>query len=384
MIGLKIRVVITSLLGFCFMDRGLTCTLTGMIYGVIFLSMTTLFLQGLAQLLGPWSVRRVVLSVLLFSAALIQYHFYLLHTRLLLDKTAFFLSYIPLLMAFGPLMRLYFLVLSKQAIFSVFAVIKHSLMPVFGVAYYVFYALYPRVEIRQILDGLYAGSGHAQFYLISFLSGLTLLVYAVIILKEQPKFWHRDALLNVPLLMGWALINICFVIAMMFCVFSGAFLVFITHVGNVIVSLVFIGIFLVNLRYPELFVSWLFEVQKNQRTRQYLGEIDPVDMLETIRNAMMDDELFKDTELSLEKLSDLFDLTRYQLSELLNDYAGVSFHDFVAKYRVEAAKKTLLDDPWKKVISVATEVGFNSQATFNKTFKKWTGMTPSEFQKNSK
>ena len=53
-----------------------------------------------------------------------------------------------------------------------------------------------------------------------------------------------------------------------------------------------------------------------------------------------------------------------------------------ATYRVEEAKKKLLDPAFKhlSVLGIAEEVGFSSKSSFNSVFKKHTGTTPSEFR----
>ena len=59
----------------------------------------------------------------------------------------------------------------------------------------------------------------------------------------------------------------------------------------------------------------------------------------------------------------------------------VNFYDFINKYRVEEAKKLLIEDIHNyKILAIAYEVGFNSKATFNRVFKKFTELTPSEFK----
>jgi AraC-like DNA-binding protein len=55
----------------------------------------------------------------------------------------------------------------------------------------------------------------------------------------------------------------------------------------------------------------------------------------------------------------------------------------VNRYRIEEAKRLLTNPPDKKitVLEVLYEVGFNSKSSFNTLFKKYTGLTPSEFKK---
>jgi AraC-like DNA-binding protein len=63
-----------------------------------------------------------------------------------------------------------------------------------------------------------------------------------------------------------------------------------------------------------------------------------------------------------------------------------NFMDLLNNYRIEEAKEMLLK-PGKNdrsILEIAFEVGFNSKEVFNRCFKKYTGMTPSEFKKMNK
>jgi AraC-like DNA-binding protein len=65
----------------------------------------------------------------------------------------------------------------------------------------------------------------------------------------------------------------------------------------------------------------------------------------------------------------------------LSELAGNNFYDFINGYRIMEAKRLLLD-PSKRhytVLAIAFESGFNSKTTFNKVFRKVTGLTPTEF-----
>ena len=68
---------------------------------------------------------------------------------------------------------------------------------------------------------------------------------------------------------------------------------------------------------------------------------------------------------------------------MLNQHLQKSFNEFVNYYRVEAIKTKLQDEAANNltIAGVAMECGFNSQATFQRTFKDLTGMSPSEFRK---
>ena len=87
------------------------------------------------------------------------------------------------------------------------------------------------------------------------------------------------------------------------------------------------------------------------------------------------------SDLKISELADSLAVPYYQLSQLINDEFLVNFYDFINKYRVEEAKKLLMEDNRNyKILAIAYEVGFNSKATFNRVFKKFTDLTPSEFK----
>jgi len=87
------------------------------------------------------------------------------------------------------------------------------------------------------------------------------------------------------------------------------------------------------------------------------------------------------SDLKISELADSLTVPYYQLSQLINDEFLVNFYDFINKYRVEEAKKLLIEDTKNyKILAIAYEVGFNSKATFNRVFKKFTDLTPSEFK----
>ena len=86
-------------------------------------------------------------------------------------------------------------------------------------------------------------------------------------------------------------------------------------------------------------------------------------------------------DLKISELAESLSVPYHQLSQLINEEFLVNFYDFINKYRVEDAKKLLIEDNRNyKILAIAYEVGFNSKATFNRVFKKFTGLTPSEFK----
>jgi AraC-like DNA-binding protein/threonine/homoserine/homoserine lactone efflux protein len=98
---------------------------------------------------------------------------------------------------------------------------------------------------------------------------------------------------------------------------------------------------------------------------------------------MQTEKPFLDCELSLVKLAELMNVSTHILSYIVNNGFDENFYQFVNRYRIEEAKKLITNPQMNhfNLIGIAYEVGFNSKTVFNTTFKKYTGITPSEFKK---
>jgi AraC-like DNA-binding protein len=94
---------------------------------------------------------------------------------------------------------------------------------------------------------------------------------------------------------------------------------------------------------------------------------------------------YLDSELTLSGLAQQLNISRSQLSQLINEGVGDNFYNFINKYRVEQVKK-FMTDPSKKnlnMLGIALDAGFKSKSTFNLIFKRFTGLTPTEYRNNT-
>ena len=66
---------------------------------------------------------------------------------------------------------------------------------------------------------------------------------------------------------------------------------------------------------------------------------------------------------------------------MINAGAGKNFNDFVNAYRVDEFKRQVREPASAHLsfLGLALDCGFNSKATFNRAFKKFTGTSPKEF-----
>ncbi|WP_233206892.1 MULTISPECIES: AraC family transcriptional regulator [Flavobacterium] len=101
-------------------------------------------------------------------------------------------------------------------------------------------------------------------------------------------------------------------------------------------------------------------------------------------NAMQIDKIYLDGKLSIQDVSDKLNIPRQYISEVLNEHMNNNFQDFINEYRVEEFVNRLKNDQNNNLtlLGIATDVGFNSKSSFNATFKKFKGLTPTQFKKN--
>ena len=105
---------------------------------------------------------------------------------------------------------------------------------------------------------------------------------------------------------------------------------------------------------------------------------------EKIVIAMSVEELYLDSSLTVHKLAKSINSNSKYISNIINSEFQQNFAVFVNTYRIEKAKKILINPDYKQytIESISKEVGFNSKSAFNIAFKKITNQTPSEFRKS--
>lgn len=96
-------------------------------------------------------------------------------------------------------------------------------------------------------------------------------------------------------------------------------------------------------------------------------------------------QIYKNANLSLRSLAEQLKINPRYLSTIINERLQKNFFEMINQYRVKEAQTVLsersgVDD--KSILEVAYDVGFNSKSAFNRAFKQYVGMTPSEYRRN--
>lgn len=103
---------------------------------------------------------------------------------------------------------------------------------------------------------------------------------------------------------------------------------------------------------------------------------------EKIDTAMRVQKPYLSPDLTLDMLAETLAVPSKDLSLIFNRHFDSNFYEFINGYRIEEAKKMLIDPKHKSktITQIYLEVGFNSKSVFNTFFKKIVGQTPSEYR----
>ncbi len=98
---------------------------------------------------------------------------------------------------------------------------------------------------------------------------------------------------------------------------------------------------------------------------------------------MTEEKVFKNNKLTVNDVANQLNIPRQHLSEILNVHMKTGFQDLLNQYRVEEFIRCLKNKTYNNytLLGIANEVGFSSKSSFNTTFKKLKGMTPSQYKK---
>jgi len=109
-------------------------------------------------------------------------------------------------------------------------------------------------------------------------------------------------------------------------------------------------------------------------------------LVKMVEEYMDNKKPYLESELTLFILAERMAIHPNHLSQIINHHFKQNFFDFINDYRVNEVKKAIATGTHTNLtlLGIAMEFGFSSKASFNRAFKKSTGMTPTLFKKLSR
>lgn len=108
------------------------------------------------------------------------------------------------------------------------------------------------------------------------------------------------------------------------------------------------------------------------------------ELIHRIATVLREDKLFADSHLTIQDLANAVGSNRTYVSNCINRRTGLSFSQYIARYRVEYAQTILLDpqytDDHEALTHAIASSGFSSDQAFYRIFKEVTGLTPLQYR----
>jgi len=113
-----------------------------------------------------------------------------------------------------------------------------------------------------------------------------------------------------------------------------------------------------------------------------LTEEHKIEILAELTQLMEKEKYFTSNLASLEDISKRIKFTKHNVSQVINEKANKNFFEYLAQYRIEEAKRILLNKKYQNttIDEISEMVGYNSKSAFNNSFKKITGTTPASYR----
>lgn len=227
-----------------------------------------------------------------------------------------------------------------------------------------------------------------------FLFMASMFGYWYVVLKRitlyQKKIAHHFSFQNTAIRLNW-LKNIAWWIMGTFIASGIVYAVFVAksiYPFNPIV--IYHGgllMFVFSISYYGIYQSSLKPITKsahdNRKSDREYQDIEMKEFQHQIDKYMLENKPYLNRELSLQELADELETSVHKISWFLNHYQQRNFFNYINEYRVKEAKERILDPAYSRLtlLAIGYDSGFNSKSSFNALFKKYTGLTPSEFQK---
>jgi len=136
----------------------------------------------------------------------------------------------------------------------------------------------------------------------------------------------------------------------------------------------------------ELFSSLKKNKEELTEAKQEVEESLSKDelILKQIVTLMEEDKVYINRMLSLQDIASHINVPAYRLSKIINEHLNKNFFTVINEYRINEVKNRIKSGEYDNftLSAIGYDSGFNSKSSFHALFKKYTGVTPSQYRNN--
>lgn len=168
----------------------------------------------------------------------------------------------------------------------------------------------------------------------------------------------------------------------------------IKKLGNKVLrfKVVFTFLAILSISIIGFFVVYLIKIKNSSKPRfQFVKGAKknvalPKSFKMEFEKVFVNDELFIQSDLTLQKLAEALNTNTTYLSRFINDEYKTNFSQLLNQFRIEKACKLLLSDKMNNLTieAIAQAAGFSSKSTFNNAFRILKDATPTQWRETNK
>lgn len=114
------------------------------------------------------------------------------------------------------------------------------------------------------------------------------------------------------------------------------------------------------------------------------SRLDRVDVPQTVKELdrlFEEERVYLDEDICLEELARRLRVSPHALSELLNRRLGMTYYEYVSRWRVAEACRLLCQGDPRTILQIGYDSGFRSKVAFHEAFRRFTSLSPGEYRK---
>lgn len=295
-------------------------------------------------------------------------------------------------MLMGPSIYLYLkLILNREIRFRSAKTLLHILPVLPSIVYNIYFITLPVKErIDLSIENFETGIWQTDILNgIFYIQMSTYLIVGYMIIRKQLKVTSKVQLNSTIIDISW--LRTYLIINILIMGFSAPLSFYFANekttiiIGQLAMVIQFVYIFIKSAWQSAIFQEDTMTTAKCRETALKITDEIAEEYYNNIIKVMDNDKPYLQENCTIQLLSIQTGIPLHHISNILNNRLEMNFSDFINGYRIETAKNILRTAKYEKMTieAIGFDCGFGSKSSFNKAFKKYTSLTPSEFRRQN-